>query len=86
MNTSASASHLRISHYTKDILFVMNFLGHRDIKNTLIYVQIEETLFKHDSGEFICKVAKNVEDRKLIEEGFEYVCDFNEVKLFRRRK
>lgn len=74
-------------HQTKDILYVMRFLGHRNIKNTLIYIQLEEAIFKNQENEFICKVAQTLEDAKaLIEAGFEYVCDFNNVKLFRKRK
>jgi|GEM_PF-5486413 hypothetical protein len=26
-------------HYTKDIIHVKNFLGHKEIDNTLIYIQ-----------------------------------------------
>jgi len=26
--------------------YVMGFLGHKNVKNTLIYVQLEEALFK----------------------------------------
>jgi len=37
----------------KDILFVMNFLGHRNIQNTLIYIQLEEAIFKDQNDEFI---------------------------------
>jgi len=74
-------------HQTKDILYVMQFLGHRNIKNTLIYIQLEESLFKDQNEEFICKVATTVEEAKiLIEAGFEYVCDFNGAKMFRKRK
>ena len=74
-------------HQTKDILYVMQFLGHRNIKNTLIYIQLEESLFKDQNEEFICKVASTVEEAKiLIEAGFEYVCDFNGAKMFRKRK
>lgn len=74
-------------HQTKDILYVMNFLGHKSIKNTLVYVQIEESLFKKENEEFICKAARTVEEAKrLIEAGFEYVCEMEGVKLFRRRK
>jgi len=43
-------------HQTKDILYVMKFLG-----------TVEEA-------------------KELIEAGFEYVCDFDGVKLFRKRK
>jgi integrase len=70
-------------HKTKDILYVMRLLGHKNIKNTLVYTQLIE--FKDD--EYICKVAKNVEEASpLIEAGFEYVCDFDGAKLFRKRK
>ena len=74
-------------HQTKDILYVMRFLGHRNIKNTLIYIQLEEVIFKREEDEFICKAARTVEEAKmLIEAGFEYVCDFGDVKLFRKRR
>jgi len=74
-------------HQTKDILYVMRFLGHKNIKNTLIYIQLEEAIFKEQNDEFVCKVAKTVDEAKtLIEEGFEYVCEFEDVKLFRKRK
>lgn len=74
-------------HQTKDILYVMNFLGHRNIQNTLIYIQLEEAIFKEQNDEFICKAVGSIEEAKnLIEMGFEYICDFNGVKLFRKRK
>ena len=68
---------------TKDILHVMKILGHKNIQNTLLYTQL--ITFQND--EFHSATAKNIEDaQKLIEAGFEYVCDFGELKLFRRRK
>ena len=74
-------------HQTKDILYVMNFLGHKSIKNTLIYIQLEEAIFKKDNDEYVCKVAKNLDEAKeLMELGFEYVTDMDGVKLFRKRK
>jgi integrase len=74
-------------HQTKDILYVMQFLGHRNIKNTLLYVQLEEALFKEENEEFTCKVAKTIGEAKtLVELGFDYVCEFNGAKLFRKRK
>lgn len=66
---------------------ILRILGHKNIKNTLIYVQLEEAIYRSQSDEFICKVAETVEEAKeLIEAGFEYVCDFDGVKLFRKRK
>jgi len=74
-------------HKTKDVLHVMNFLGHRSIKNTLIYIQLEEALFNRENEEFICKTAKNVDEAKaIIELGFDYVCEMEDIKLFRKRK
>ena len=70
-------------HKTKDILHVMELLGHRDIKTTLIYTQ----LVNFESDEYHSAVAKTIEEaRKLIEASFEYVCDVDGVKLFRKRR
>ena len=50
-------------------------------------MQLEESLFKDQTEEFICKVASTVEEVKvLIEAGFKYICDFNGAKMFRKRK
>ncbi|MBS7649143.1 site-specific integrase [Candidatus Bathyarchaeota archaeon] len=74
-------------HQTRDILYVMKFLSHKNIKNTLIYIQLEEAIFRGQEDDFICKAAQTVDEAKtLIEVGFEYVCDFNGIKLFRKRK
>jgi integrase len=68
---------------TKDILHVMKLLGHKNIKNTLVYTQL--TNFKED--EWICKVARTVDEAKqLIEAGFEYVDTIDGFHLYRRRK
>jgi hypothetical protein len=70
-------------HKTKDILHVMRLLGHKSIKNTLIYTQL--VTFEND--DYICKAASTVKEAKeLIELGYEYVCDINKVKLFRKLK
>ncbi|MCS7124689.1 MAG: tyrosine-type recombinase/integrase [Candidatus Bathyarchaeota archaeon] len=69
---------------TKDILYVMRLLGHKNIKNTLIYTQLVD--FKRED-DYICKVATtNEEIAQLIEAGFEYVCEHNGAKFFRKPK
>ncbi|MEM2995823.1 MAG: site-specific integrase [Candidatus Bathyarchaeia archaeon] len=69
---------------TKDILYVMRLLGHKNIKNTLVYTQLVD--FKNED-DFVCKVAStNEEIAQLIEAGFEYVCEHNGAKFFRKRK
>ena len=72
-------------HKTKDILHVMRTLGHRNIKNTLLYTQ----LIQVDENDFAytCKVAKTpTEIQELIENGFEYTCSLDDLKFFRKRK
>jgi integrase len=71
-------------HKTKDILYVMKLLGHKSIKNTLIYTQLIE--FEGDE-QFVCKVATTVKEAsELIENGFEFVCAMDDAKLFKKRK
>jgi len=58
-------------HRTKDILHVLNVLGQKNIKNTLIYTHLVD--WKED--EYVSKIAKtDIEANKLAEDGFEYVC------------
>jgi integrase len=73
-------------HKTKDLLYVMQALGHKNIKNTLLYIQLEEALFQGEI-DYISKVAKTPgEICALIEAGFEYVTEFEGLKFFRKRK
>ncbi len=70
-------------HQTKDILATMQLLGHKNIRNTLVYTH----LVNWESDEFVCKVAKTVKDaQELVETGFDYVTDVEGYKLFRKRK
>jgi integrase len=68
---------------TKDLLHVKAMLGHKDLRTTLRYTQ----LISFGADEYHVKVAKNVnEATQLIENGFEYVTEMDELKLFRKRK
>ena len=71
-------------HRTKDILHVMQLLGHKNIRNTLVYTHLVN--FETEDN-YVCKVAKTVrEAQELIELGFDFVTDVEGVKLFRKRK
>lgn len=59
----------------------MNFLGHKRIDNALLYIQLAEVIFEEQTIQFTSKEAC-----ELISAGFEYVCDKEGVKLFRRLK
>jgi hypothetical protein len=61
----------------------MQALGHKNIKNTLIYTQL--VTFQND--DYTCKVASNLKEAaELIEAGYEYVTEMDQQKLFRKRK
>jgi integrase len=70
-------------HKTKDLLHVMRLLGHKNIKNTMRYTQLV------DFGEqdFVVKVAWTLEEAiKLLENGFQFVTDYDKGKIFRKPK
>jgi integrase len=74
-------------HKTHEILQVQQLLGHKDIKSTLIYINLEQALFHTATDEWIVKTAKTIEESiKLLEVGFEHVTDQDGLKLYRKRK
>ncbi len=77
-------------HRTKDLLHVQQFLGHREVKNTMLYIQLDKQLFQnYAEDQFITRVAHNVgEACSFIESNFEYVTgEYNDGgKIFRKRK
>jgi integrase len=71
-------------HNTKDILHVMQVLGHKNIKNTLLYTQLIQV---EKDDQYVCKVAKTQEEIvDLVSQGFEFVCYSDDLKFFRKRK
>jgi hypothetical protein len=70
-------------HKTKDIIHVKQLLGHRSINSTMLYTQ----LISFERDDFTCRVARTEKEvSELVEAGFEYFCDLNEVKFFRKPK
>jgi oxalate decarboxylase/phosphoglucose isomerase-like protein (cupin superfamily) len=69
---------------TKDILYVKEKLGHRNINSTLIYTQ----LVSFDKGGYASKKAKTTKEAcQLVEAGFEHACTTPQnVMLLRKRK
>ena len=61
----------------------MDLLGHRNIESTLIYTH----LIDFEGDEYHSADAKSVEEaRKLLETGFEYLCQKDDIMLFRKMK
>ena len=75
-------------HYTKDILHVKEFLGHREINNTLIYISLDKALFQNlPNDDFTIRVVHNAEEAaELGKLGFEPFDVVDNVRLYRKRK
>ncbi|MFZ7138820.1 MAG: tyrosine-type recombinase/integrase [archaeon] len=74
-------------HETKDPLYVKEFLGHKKLDTTLLYIQLEKALYKTDSDQFNIKVAETKEEiAELLAVGFEYTCKKDGLLFFRKRK
>ena len=78
----------QLYHKTKDIFYVKEFLGHKKLDSTLIYINIEKALFHEGTPEeFHVKIAQTPKEVKgLLEVGFEYVCEKDDLLFFRKRK
>jgi integrase len=72
----------------RDVPTTAHLLGHRDWKNTQIYVDLAKILEMGEDGEnYIVKTATNVkEDAELIQLGFTYITERDNVKIYRKRK
>lgn len=74
-------------HQTRDPYYVKDFLGHKSLSSTEIYINIERTMFESACDEFTVKVTEKPEEVKaLLESGFEYVCQKDSLAFLRKRK
>jgi len=72
-------------HKTHDPYHVKQLLGHKSLKSTEVYINIEQAVFNDADDEFHVKIAASLEEAcKLLEVGFEYVTDMDGKKLFRK--
>jgi integrase len=72
---------------TGDIHYVQRFLGHKSIVNTEIYINIADTIFESRSDEFTVRVVEKPEDvKRLLEAGFDFVCQKDKLIFLRKRK
>jgi len=75
-------------HKTKDPFYVRDFLGHKSMKNTEKYINIERKMFAdYGADEFTVKIAQTPQElTALLEVGFEYVCQKDSLIFLRKRK
>jgi len=70
-------------YQTKDVLYTKQKMGWKKLETALFYLQCMD----FGSEEYHSATAKTVDEAtKLIEQGFDFVCDIDAVKLFRKRK
>ena len=63
--------------------YVQKLLGHRRIESTMLYTRLVE----FESSEYTSRGTSSLQGaRRLVEAGFEYVCDHDGYKLFRKRR
>ncbi len=75
-------------HRTKDILYVKQLLGHKNLSSTMIYIDVEKAIYgEEENNEFITRAATSVKGaRALIEAGFEKADEIDGVHIYRKRK
>ena len=79
---------LREYDKTKSILHVKRVLGHKSVMTTQRYVELYTEIYGDLKPEnYICETAATIKDaKKLVESGFEYICEIDGEKLFRKIK
>jgi integrase len=77
----------QLYHETKDPMYVKQFLGHKCLKSTEVYINIERSIFESSYNNFTVKVAENPDEiKELLEDGFEYICQKDNLTFLRKRK
>jgi len=78
----------QLYYQTKDILHIREFLGHKRLGSTLIYINIENALFHNGAPEeFYVEIARTSKEIEgVLEVGFEYICEKDNLLFFRKRK
>lgn len=73
-------------HKTNSIMHVKRVLGHKSIMTTQRYVELYTEIYGDLKPEnYICETATTAKvAKKLIEQGFEYVCEIEGEQLFRK--
>ena len=66
---------------------VKKVFGHKSLRSTEVYIHVEEALFLTENDEFNVKVAEKPDEIKaLLEVGFEYICQKDNLLFFRKPK
>lgn len=71
---------------TQNAVHTAYVLGHRNLKNTQVYIDIQEVL-NDQTDEFNTAIAKTIEEAcKLVADGWTHVLTIDGVQIFKKRK
>jgi integrase len=74
-------------HRTHDPDHVKRLLGHRSLKSTEIYINMEQAIFSESDQKYHSAIASTIQEAQLlVEQGFDYVTTFDGKQLFRKRQ
>jgi integrase len=75
------------AHKVKDPFLVQQFARHKDMKCTMRYVHLESIVYQRTENDaWTVRAAKTAEEAmELLKVGFDYVTEFEGLKLFRKR-
>lgn len=75
------------AHRAKDPFLVQQFSRHKDMKCVMKYVHYEKIIYQASENDgWTVRSAKTAEEgMELLKVGFDYVTDFDGIKLFRKR-
>jgi len=69
----------------KDPIQVMRHLRHKKLETTMHYIR--GITINNNEEDYVCKTATNIKEAtQLIENGFEYITEKDNIMLFRKRK
>jgi len=75
----------KLYQQTREYLVVMRALGHKRIQQTITYIHMITDGF--DDNDFTTATAETVKDaRRLIEDGYSKVDEFNGIHIYKKRK
>jgi integrase len=84
MKNLRNYSGAQLYHKLKDPIAVMRHLRHKKLETTMHYIRAITIDTEED---YTCKTATNIKEAtQLIEAGFTYVAEKDEIMLFRKRK
>lgn len=77
---------IMLYNQTNDILYVKDFLGHKNIDCTMIYIQLYRALFMGKTTSQLQNRKNGKKVQAIVEKGLRFLCDMNNTKFFRKRK